>query len=157
MTIIKEVYLHPKFEYGVSDKDFLTDLPFMTPDEKVRLALWVSGIVQGLSHEGMNKPSWLNNGQMIPAAQDYKKNNVWHYHCGPYGNASETDKITENTFDENTYGRRSSQIFHYTKQKDIIIVLGYSRKHIPFPAGNSRSNPLRNRGHAWHLALPRSK
>lgn len=157
MTIIKEVYLHPKFEHGNSDTEILTDFPFMDRNEKIRLAHWVHKIVQGEPHEGMNKPSWLNDGRMIPSAQDYMKNNVWHYHCGPYEGSSGTYYATENTLDENISGKRSSQIYHYTKQKEIIIVLGYSRQHIPFPIGNSKSNPLRNRGYIWRQALPRIK
>jgi hypothetical protein len=55
-------------------------MPFMTDIEKLGLALWINSILDGDEHEGLNKPSWINGGQVIKTAKAYQENNVWHYH-----------------------------------------------------------------------------
>jgi|SRR5471030_606078 len=154
MTKINDVYLHPRFEFGTTDKASVTDMPFMTDDEKLRLALWMNGILDGEEHEGLNKPSWTNGGQVIPKTQAYQDNNVWHYHCGPYTSAYANHRMTDSLLSENNQGKSSPEIYHYAKQQDVIIVLGFSRSHLPFPDATSKTNPIRNRSYSWRSAIP---
>ncbi len=128
----------------------------MTDPEKMRLALWIADILGGAEHEGLNKPSWINDGKVIKAAHSYQKNNVWHYHCGPYTKVPPNHKMTDSVLSENNNGKPSSEIYHYAKHQDVIIVLGFSRTHIPFPAADSKTNPIRARGYSWHTAVPLS-
>jgi hypothetical protein len=62
--------------------------------------------------------------------------------------------MTDSLLSENNQGKSSPQIYHYAKQYDVIIVLGFSRMHIPFPDANSKRNPLRTRSYSWAKAMP---
>lgn len=155
MTTIKYAYAHPAFRTGKNNQPNLVDLQFMSPIEQVRLADWMRDVGAGMEHEGRNKPSWLFKGLEVAAAKVYKQNNIWHYHCGPYEGAQPyTHQMTDDMLSENNLGRTSGPVYHYAKQHDTIIVIGYSRIHEPFPDPMSRSNPLRYRANMWKHGLP---
>lgn len=155
MTKIKYAYPHPSFRNGTSNGPNLVDLNYMTQDEQIQLALWMRDVGAGMEHEGRNKPSWLFKSLELAAAKVYKQNNIWHYHCGPYDGAyPHNHQMTDNWLSENNSGRTSGPVYHYAKQQDAIIVIGYSRVHEPFPNPMSRSNPLRYRANMWKMGLP---
>lgn len=154
MTKITNVYFHPKFETGNSDTDKMTDKPFMSADELARLASWVANILSGTPHVGLNKPSWLENDSEIFGAELYKQHDVWHYHCGPYENAIGRYAQTDANLYKNNKGKPSAAVYHYAKHDDVIVVLGYSKIHNPFPKASSRSNPLRYRINTIETAIP---
>jgi hypothetical protein len=149
MATITKVKLHRQFAEGKVDRPTLTDLGFMSDDEVALLLSWLSDIVAGNNHVGKNKPSWLANGFFIPGTELYRDNDIWHYHCGPYLRQDGPPKRwTDNTLALNNNGKHSAQVYHYSKQSDTIIVLGYSRQHIPFPVAASKKNPLRIRSYS---------
>lgn len=155
MTKITEVHFHPSFEFGTSNNLVVTDWPFMTTIERDRLANWAADILADQSVPGQNKPSWTNKGQLLKAAKIYQENNVWHYHCGPtYVPSPSGYLMTNSMLSENLRGKTSPEIYHYTKHQEVLIVLGFSRDHIPFPDPTSRSNPLRFRSFTWKKAIP---
>jgi len=155
MTKIKYAYAHPAFRDGKCNRPSLVDLSFMTPEEQIRLALWMRNVGEGMEHEGRNKPSWLFRSLELAAAKVYKQNNIWHYHCGPYeGSYPRNHQMTDNRLSENNDGRTSGPVYHYAKQQDSVIVIGYSRIHEPFPTSTSKSNPLRYRSNMWAQGLP---
>ena len=145
MTIIKKVVFHKSFLEGRLDSATATDMAIMTPDEVQRMSDWLVNVISGKSHVGANKPSWMANGAFVPGTELYRDCNIWHYHCGPYKKADGT-KLTDNTFNANYDGRHSGPVYHYAKQGDTIIVLGFSRMHNPFPLVRSKKNPLGARG-----------
>lgn len=147
MTIIKKVLFHQQFAEGRVDKPTATDLAIMSDAEVERLFLWLADIVEGKSHEGANKPSWMSTNGFIPGTELYRDNKIWHYHCGPYRKAGSAR--TDATLAANYDGRHSGPVYHYSKQADTIIVLGYSRIHNPFPIPTSKRNPLGERGPSW--------
>ena len=147
MTKITKVHFHQKFLVGGFDFPTATDLPFMTSDEVNRLYGWLTDILDGKSHVGTNKPSGYKNGTPIIGAELYRANNIWHYHCGPYlKNDDPPQQLTDNTLAENALGRLSAPVYHYAKNHEAIIVLGFSRLHNPFPILTSAKNPLQLRG-----------
>lgn len=154
MTKIKNVYFHPKFENGTSNTNKMTDKPFMSPDELASLAAWVANILSGQAQDGLNKPSWIDNNTELVGAELYKKNNVWHYHCGPYAGATSCYSKTDASLNHNSGGAHSAAAYHYAKHNDVIVVLGYSKIHTPFPKATSRSNPLKYRIHTIDTAIP---
>ena len=156
MTKIRAVHFHPGFETGQSDKPALTDAPFMTEKEQERMEQWVLDIMTGQPLEGLNKPSWTHGGATLSSAKAYRDNNVWHYHCGPYRSVPPGHRMTGCDLPENLMGKPSAAIYHYAKQHDVIVVLGFSREHIPFPDAMSRKNPLRHRSFTWRMAIPKS-
>jgi hypothetical protein len=158
MTKITEIHFHPSFEFGKTDEPNVTDWPLMTEGEQNRLANWMADILGGESVIGLNKPSWTNNGQVMKHAKVYQDNNVWHYHCGPSYVPSPAGYImTDCMLSQNLRGKASPEIYHYAKQQELLIVLGFSRQHIPFPDPMSRSNPLRYRSSTWKRAIPAQK
>lgn len=157
MTKIKYAYLHPSFRNGDANKDNLTDFPFMSTAERVRLIEWMLAVTTGGQHQGLNKPSWVRHGRELNNATVYRNYNIWHYHCGPYmDSVRSSHRLTDHALSENNYGRQSGEVYHYAKHEDVIIVIGYSRHHEPFPDPNSRTNPLRHRSSQWKKGLPNS-
>jgi hypothetical protein len=121
------------------------------------MAKWIFAVLAGKDHEGLNKPSWKNDGREIPSAAYYKKYDVWHYHCGP-----DYDKdlppgfqLTDSILSENNFGRKGAEVYHYAKHGDMVILLGYSRLHKPYPDSGSTDNPLRYRASTWKNAVPK--
>lgn len=145
----QNVDLDDRFENGNRNEDFHVDLPHMTADEKACLARFITGVLSGNPHLlGRNKESWTNEkGVVIDRCKTYKKLDIWHYHCGPYGAVHGVKTATD--LSRNLAGRTSSAVIHYVKDQSRkrVIVIGFSRKHIPFPDGESTKNPLRQRGH----------
>ncbi|MDP3672044.1 MAG: hypothetical protein Q8R69_20435 [Telluria sp.] len=149
MTIIKKVLFHTMFAEGKKDKPITTDLPHMSDDEIDRLSKWIEDIVAGSSHVGANKPSWIANGVFVPGTELYRDNNIWHYHCGPYlKQPGPPQQFTDNTLSVNNHGKTSGPVYHYAKKADSIILIGFSRLHVPFPLATSKKNPLRTRAYA---------
>lgn len=130
----------------------------MTLIEQVRLTEWMVNITSGGLHQGLNKPSWVRHGRELNSAKVYRDYNIWHYHCGPYNEpVRAAHRMTDNLLSENNSGRQSGEVYHYAKHQEVIVVIGYSRLHEPFPLGNSRKNPLRHRAGQWRLGLPPSE
>jgi hypothetical protein len=146
MTKITKVIVSPEFANGPFDYATWTDMAFMTPDEIARMSSWVSDILDGKTHVGANKPSWLSKGSLAPGAEPYRDNNIWHYHCGPYKPKDFGTAVTNDCLDVNYDGHHCAAVYHYAKNADTIVVLGYSRSHSPFPTPGSKKNPLVARG-----------
>ena len=142
MTKITKVLFHREFTEGEFNYPTSTDMGFMTDGELERMSAWLADIVEGNSHVGANKPSWISKGALAPGAEPYRDNNIWHYHCGPYNPKSHGTALTDNTLAANYDGHQSAQVYHYAKNADTIVVLGYSRLHNPFPTPGSKKNPV---------------
>lgn len=149
MTKITKVKIHQLFASGSTNEATSTDMQFMTGLEAETMSSWIEAILRGDLHPGVNKPSYLENGVFRPGTEAYRDNDIWHYHCGPYLKKDDPpQQYTDNTFAINLLGRRSAPIYHYSKQSDTIIVLGYSRLHCPFPLPTSKKNPIPARGYS---------
>lgn len=146
MTKITKVILHPDFTSGGFNYHTWTDMSHMTPDEVARMSSWVTDVLGGKTHVGANKPSWLAQGALAPGAEPYRDSNIWHYHCGPYKLKDYGTALTNNSLDANPDGHHCGPVYHYTKNAETIVVLGYSRSHSPFPIPTSKKNPLVARG-----------
>lgn len=137
------VRLDEPFQKGSLDEEFFTDLPKMNQEQKQALAKFISHVTNGQSLPGKNKPSYLNDSlEKIPGTSAYEEGNYWHYHCGPGYNSSSNFSMT---FDLgiNLNGSTSSEVIHYIKEnRDSILIVGYSPKHIPFPNSDDGTNPL---------------
>jgi hypothetical protein len=158
MTKIKYAYMHPSFRDGDANKVNLTDWPFMSVPEQVRLVEWMLHVTNGGHHPGLNKPSWMFKGRELHSAAMYRSNDIWHYHCGPYTSPPRSShRLTDNTLAENNAGRQSGEVYHYAKHQEAIVVIGYSRLHEPFPDPTSKSNPLRFRSSQSSRGLPNPK
>jgi len=146
MTKITKVILLPEFTEGAFDNATWTDMSHMTPDEIARMSSWVADVLEGKAHVGANKPSWLSKGELARGAEPYRDSNVWHYHCGPYRPKDYGTALTNNCLDANYDGHHSTSVYHYAKNADTIVVVGYSRSHSPFPIPGGKKNPLVARG-----------
>ena len=99
-------------------------------------------VANGRSLVGKNKPSWVDdNHEKIPGTDNYEQQNYWHYHCGPtwYPNTFKNHTVN---LKFNPSGKHSNECIHYAKDGDKIIVVGYSREHIPFLPSDYNDNPL---------------
>ncbi|EEZ9010101.1 hypothetical protein C2D52_002889, partial [Escherichia coli O57:H16] len=67
----------------------------------------------------------------------------WHYHCGPtwYPNTFKNYTINLNF---NPGGMHSNECIHYAKNDNEIVIVGFSREHIPFLSSDGNNNPLFN-------------
>ena len=150
MTKITKVLFQREFTDGNFDGATATDLAHMRDEEIELMFAWLADVVAGKSHVGANKPSWLKNNALVPGAEPYRDNNIWHYHCGPYNANRHGTKLTDNTLAANYDGHHSAQVYHYSKNGETIVILGYSRQHNPFPKPSSAKNPVATRGLALH-------
>lgn len=47
----------------------------------------------------------------------------------------------------------SGPVYHYAKQADTIILIGYSREHVPFPIATSKRGRIRWAACSSHLTF----
>lgn len=139
------VLLSPEFENGVLNEAYFRDLPYFDDVQIDMLLDFIESVEQNLPLKGRNKTSWQdNNEREIPETQWYKKEQCWHYHSGPY-QSDEPHCYTINLA-WNIDGLTSSAVVHYQKlNDDVIYILAYSPKHIPFPKIEMERNPIKSR------------
>ncbi|MDK2126233.1 hypothetical protein [Parachitinimonas caeni] len=144
------VSFHTSFFDGDRDDQQHVDMKKLSDAEIDTLMLFQNSVLERTNLKGRNKESHTDeHGNAIGSALSYAQCCVWHYHAGPYQNGVQNDTTPD--LPVNLKGCGSAAIIHYIK--DIpnrrIIVIGYSREHIPFPQANSRNNPLRHRMYTW--------
>ncbi|MEN3751666.1 hypothetical protein ABC733_00085 [Mangrovibacter sp. SLW1] len=125
--------LADSFMNGSSDDLFATDWPFLTVTERRNIAEFMVYLGRDYALKGKNKPSWVDDyHNTIPGTDDYERLNYWHYHCGPTWNVNTFRSQTIN-LKFNPGGMHSSECIHYVRESDTsIVIVGYSRNHIPF-------------------------
>lgn len=119
---------------GENNTDFCTDWNFLTTEEKRNIINFVKEIAEKEYVKGKNKESWVDDyHQEIYGADGYKEENYWHYHCGPTWSKAPFKSMTKCLF-FNPGGAASQQCIHYypSEESNEIIIVGYSRNHIPF-------------------------
>ncbi|MDH2998492.1 hypothetical protein A1D22_10815 [Pasteurellaceae bacterium LFhippo2] len=139
------VLLAPEFETGFLNEEYFKDLPYFN-DQEIEIFLdFITNVEQNLPLKGKNKTSWQNNyGSEIPDTEWYKEHNCWHYHCGEY--IGQEPKVYTIQLSWNIEGLTSSAVIHYQKlNREMIYILAYSPKHIPFPRVDIASNPIISR------------
>ncbi|WP_225371497.1 hypothetical protein [Klebsiella pneumoniae] len=131
------------FLEGDYDTEFATDWKFLTPEEQAVIAEFMHDVGNGYALRGKNKPSWVYDDYgTIPGTNGYMAENYWHYHCGPTWNSA---PFKSQTIDLkfNPGGMQSGECIHYAKiSSDSIVIVGYSRKHIPFLKSEDSNNPF---------------
>ena len=130
------------FITGESNIPFAVDGPNLTDDELKVIQSFLEDVANGRSLVGKNKPSWVDdNHEKIPGTDNYEQQNYWHYHCGPtwYPNTFKNHTVN---LKFNPSGKHSNECINYAKDGDKIIVVGYSREHIPFLPSDYNDNPL---------------
>jgi len=136
-----KVKLADEFKIGNLNEAGFVDFPFMTLDQKTRLAEFIQFVSNEQPLAGKNKESWLDDLlNEIPETTLYRDGNYWHFHCGPYSQA-----IKSMTFNlrRNIFGLTSAEVYHYTKAEDNTInIVGFSPDHLPFPKSDVGYNPL---------------
>ncbi|HHT0060528.1 TPA: hypothetical protein ACTXAJ_003382 [Raoultella planticola] len=130
------------FITGESNIPFAVDGPNLTDDELKVIQSFLEDVANGRSLVGKNKPSWVDdNHDKIPGSDNYEQQNYWHYHCGPTWYPHTFKNHTVN-LKFNPGGKHSNECIHYAKDGDKIIVVGFSREHIPFLPSDYNNNPL---------------
>ncbi|MBQ4781240.1 hypothetical protein F9U38_12050 [Pectobacterium versatile] len=123
------------FRDGDNNTEFCTDWKFLTADEKTNILEFIKEISTKEYINGKNKESWVDdNHHDIQGAEGYKEENYWHYHCGPKWFQTKLKSITK-CMHFNPDGLSSYECIHYypsSETKNEIIIVGYSRNHIPF-------------------------
>lgn len=130
------------FRTGESNTDFAVDGPFLSDKELKIIKEFMESVATGDSLVGKNKPSWVDdNYDKIPGSDNYEQEQYWHYHCGPtwYPNTFK-NRTVDLKF--NPGGMHSHECIHYSKDDSEIVIVGFSREHIPFQTSDSGSNPL---------------
>ncbi|SLK13589.1 hypothetical protein SAMN03159434_1105 [Enterobacter sp. NFR05] len=130
------------FLTGTSNIPFATDGPNLTDQELKVIQDFLEDVANGRSLVGKNKPSWVDdNYDKIPGSDNYEQENYWHYHCGPtwYPNTFKNHTVD---LKFNPGGKHSNECIHYAKDGDEIVIVGYSRDHIPFLSSDYNDNPL---------------
>lgn len=151
-----EVKLHNSFVAGLNDSDFIVDDEKLKGPEDDALYKWLEDILCGKNHLGKNKESWIDkHGSEVEGAKSYKNANGWHYHCGPTISAAGT-AFTSAVLERNFRGQRTNEVAHYIKLPKTLIVIGYSRKHIPFLNDGTQSSAKQRHPFASRLGTPRN-
>lgn len=152
-----EVKFHKSFLLGACNTDFCVDEDSLSPGESEAFYNWVKDLLAGHSHSGRNKESWIDkNGGEIAGAASYKNNNGWHYHCGPTIYSTGTVD-TPPTLDRNMLGDSTEEAVHYSKAfSGTIVILGYSRKHVPFLNDESQASAKQRHPFYVRLGSPRN-
>jgi len=139
---IFNVSLDNDFLSGDSDDVFFKDFRYLSADQKKALAVFVEAASNGKALPGKNKESWLDDTlREIPDTAQYKHANYWHYHSGPSFGTSTSYSLTHN-LDRNLFGLTSSEVIHYIKGNDEIVIVGFSPNHTPFPKSDVGVNPM---------------
>ena len=130
------------FIQGTSNIPFAIDGQHLTDNELEIIQKFLEDVINGRSLVGKNKPSWVDdNYDKIPGSDNYEQENYWHYHCGP----SWKDYTFKNhtvDLNFNPSGKHSKECIHYSKFDDEIVIVGFSRDHIPFLSSDNGNNPL---------------
>jgi len=143
-----DVFFHKQFLEGSTVNGVHADAKALTDAEVEHLLNFFNRIIEGKTLKGRNKESYTDQtGKLIFRALNYKKYNAWHYHSGPYDKQPKVWTLP--SLPTNLDGSHSAPVVHYIKAKGKVIIIGYSRDHIPFPDGDSRSNKLRTRLFNW--------
>lgn len=130
------------FLTGTSNIPFAVDGPHLTDDEIKVIQNFLEDVANGRSLVGKNKPSWVDdNHDKIPGSDNYEQENYWHYHCGPTWRPH-TFKNRTVDLKFNPGGKHSNECIHYAKDGNEIVIVGYSRDHIPFLPSDYNDNPL---------------
>lgn len=131
------------FRDGGNNTDFCTDWPFLSVEERKKIAGFVKDLGEGTPVVGKNKPSHVNdNFDKIYGTDGYEQNNYWHYHCGESW-LKHTYKAHTVRLKFNPNGQASCECIHYYKEsEDKIVIVGYSRNHIPFLLSDIDKNPF---------------
>lgn len=131
------------FREGANNSDFCTDWPFLSESEQKKIAQFVVDLGEGKSLIGKNKPSHVDdNYDKIEGADGYEENGYWHYHSGlswfPHTFKCYTVRLAFNPG-----GKASRECIHYYKKgADEIVIVGYSKNHIPFMLADDPLNPF---------------
>lgn len=135
--------LSEDFLGGENDTLFLTDFPFLSEEERERIANFVEEVGSGKSVIGKNKPSyWDDDGSKIRGTDLYESYDYWHYHCGKSW-LDHTFKCYTVGLKFNPSGKASKECIHYYKiSEECIKIVGYSRSHIPFLLSDVSNNPF---------------
>lgn len=130
------------FRTGKSDVPFAVDGPQLTDLELEVIQQFLEDVANGRSLAGKNKPSWVDdNFNKLPNSDNYEQQNYWHYHCGPtWKHYTFKNRTVDLAF--NPGGKHSSECIHYSKNGNEILIVGYSRIHVPFQASDLNDNPL---------------
>ncbi|ENV9332119.1 hypothetical protein ACV822_004638 [Klebsiella aerogenes] len=137
--------LSDAFLDGEYDTEFAADWGYLTSQEQAVIAEFMHNIGNGYALRGKNKPSWVyDDYETIPGTSGYEAENYWHYHCGPtWNNAPFKSQTIDLKF--NPGGMQSNECIHYAKVSSTeIVIVGYSRNHIPFLKSEDTLNPFFN-------------
>ncbi|ROU17788.1 hypothetical protein EB837_02920 [Kluyvera ascorbata] len=130
------------FRTGASNTPFAVDGTHLTDDELQVIQNFMEDVANGRTLVGKNKPSWVDdNHNKIPGSDNYEQENYWHYHCGPTWRPN-TFKNRTVDLKFNPGGKHSTECIHYAKDGNEIVIVGYSRVHIPFLPSDYNDNPL---------------
>lgn len=135
--------LSDSFLAGKTSTKFATDWVHLSSPEKAVIAQFMVDVGEGKSLVGKNKPSWVDdNHEKIPGTDGYEQESYWHYHCGPGWNTYTFKGYTVDlAFNPN--GKASQECIHYFKKSiSEIVIVGYSRVHIPFLVSDWGPNPF---------------
>lgn len=142
-TIFDKIKIAEDFRNGSANDDFFIDMPNMSESQLKALAVFIGKVQRREPLSGKNKQSWLdNNYKKLPKTDGYEEGDYWHYHCGPSYSSSSVKGMTYN-LNVNLHGVTSSEVIHYQKICDgTVFIVGFSPKHLPFPASDDPKNPL---------------
>ncbi|EPG3942875.1 TPA: hypothetical protein MCJ79_002482 [Klebsiella pneumoniae] len=137
--------LSESFLDGQNDCAFAIDWEFLTEEEQDLILNFLLEISHKEHVIGKNKESWLTDERdKIPLTDGYEEESYWHYHCGPSWQHN-TFKNWTRCLVFNPGGKSSSECIHYYPvAEDEIIVVGFSRNHIPFMPSDVLDNPFFN-------------
>ncbi|PIJ42822.1 hypothetical protein [Tatumella sp. OPLPL6] len=135
--------LSESFLDGHNDTAFSTDWRNLTDDERKIIADFIVEIRDNEYVDGKNKQSWLSDsGKTMPYSTGYQRENYWHYHSGPSWDNRGAYDFTKCMY-ANVKGRGSKECIHYYPVSNSeIIIVGFSRDHIPFIPSDDPSNPF---------------
>ena len=139
---IQNVEMDEAFLGGSRDNQEFKDWPRLSAEERERVKRFIRAVLKEDLLPGRNKESWLDSTNTpIPGTEDYRRLNIWHYHCGPFA-ASATGAYFTHNLQRNLRGETSAAVIHYRKvDDDTIIILAFSPNHIPFPQLDLNETP----------------
>ncbi|MCA6941322.1 hypothetical protein LF927_09010 [Pectobacterium polaris] len=128
---------------GGNNTPFSVDWRHLTEDEQDLILSFLKEINIQEDVIGKNKESWLTDQrQKIPLTDGYEAECYWHYHSGPtWDHNSFRNRTRCLVF--NPGGKASPECIHYYPvSSDEIIIVGFSRDHIPFIPSDVPNNPF---------------
>ena len=119
------IYLHDEFIKGTQNADLgqgkLIDFQNIKGDNLEIFNNFIDCCINNDLY-GKNKPSHGNNSSHM-LYPDY-----WHYHCGPYTNPINNNKI-DNLSQKNLNGNTSGPVIHYIKNEQQIMIVAFAIEH----------------------------